>query len=144
MKIVSKSLKQTEEIAKEFVERLALATYEKAAIVGLYGDLGSGKTTFTQSVAKILGAKEVVTSPTFVIEKIYDIKHSLFNKLIHIDAYRLEEAKEMNALGWNEISENPHNLIIMEWPERVAEILPERHIKINFKFISENEREIEI
>lgn len=157
MKIVSKSLIETEKISKDFVEKLTLATYDGAAIIGLYGDLGSGKTTFSQYIAKILGAHETVTSPTFVIEKKYDInpadffsdkkssgKHPFFKKLIHIDAYRLESPKEMLALDWNEISFNPHNIILVEWPERIADILPKNHAKIFFKFISENEREIEI
>ena len=144
MKIVSKNLAETEEIVKDFVEKLALATYEGAAIIGLYGDLGSGKTTFTQYVAKILGVNETITSPTFVIEKKYDIKHSFFKKLIHIDAYRIDSSKEISTLDWNEISGNPHNIILIEWPERIADILPKNHAKIFFKFISENEREIEI
>jgi len=144
MKIISKSLEDTGKIAEDFLEKLALSSFEEATIVGLYGDLGSGKTTFTKAVAKILGIKEDVTSPTFVIEKIYPIENPLFKNLIHIDSYRLDSSKEMNALGWENISKNPHNLIFMEWPERVSDILPERHIKINFKFLSENEREIEI
>lgn len=144
MKIVSKSLPETEEIARDFVEKLALASYEEATVVGLYGDLGSGKTTFTQCVAKILGIKEDITSPTFVLQKRYDIRRGLLEKFIHIDAYRLESPKEMLVLDWEEVSINPHSLIFIEWPERVAEVLPKNHMKIFFKFISENEREIEI
>lgn len=144
MKVLSKSLEDTEKIAKDFLEKLALSSFEEATVIGLYGDLGSGKTTFTQAIAKILGIKEDITSPTFVIEKIYSLENSFYHNLIHIDAYRLESTKEMNALGWENISKNPHNIIFIEWPERVLDILPERHLKINFKFVSENEREIEI
>jgi tRNA threonylcarbamoyladenosine biosynthesis protein TsaE len=144
MKIVSKNLQETEEIARDFLEKLSLASYEQATIVGLYGDLGSGKTTFTQFVAKSLGIKENITSPTFVIQKKYDIKHNFFKKFIHIDAYRFESSKEILVLDWEGISKNPHNFIFIEWPERISEILPNNHMKIFFKFISENEREIEI
>jgi tRNA threonylcarbamoyladenosine biosynthesis protein TsaE len=144
MRIISKSLADTEEIAKDFVEKLSVGFYEKACVVGLYGDLGSGKTTFTKAVAKILGAKGNITSPTFVIEKIYPILHPFFTKLVHIDAYRLESAEELRKLSWDEVLTNPKNLVLIEWPENVASILPENHMKINFKFVSENEREIEI
>ena len=143
MKIISKSVDETSKIAEEFIEKISMGIYDGAVVVGLYGDLGSGKTTFTQCVAKIFGIKENITSPTFVIEKRYNIDNLKFRQLIHIDAYRLESSKEARALGWNEISINSHNIIFIEWPERILDILPENHIKINFKFISENEREIE-
>ena len=144
MQIVSKSLKETEEIAQDFIKKISKGIYDKALVVGLYGDLGSGKTTFTQAVAKIFGIKEDITSPTFVIEKIYDINHGEFKKLVHIDAYRLDSAQELQALEWERTMADPRSIIFIEWPERVAEILPENHAKINFKFLSENEREIEI
>lgn len=150
MKLVSKSIQETEQIAKEFLEKLSLGIYDKAVIVGLYGDLGSGKTTFTQCIARILGIKDDITSPTFVIEKRYSIDNSLstlnfpLSTFIHIDAYRLESSKEARAIGWNEIIADPHNIIFVEWPERISDVLPENHIKINFKFVSENEREVEI
>ena len=141
---MSKGLKDTQKIAEDFVKKLSLHNHDNALIVGLYGDLGSGKTTFTQDIAKIFGITEDITSPTYVIEKVYDIENTAFKKLIHIDAYRLESAKELISLGWEEIAADPKNIILVEWPERVADILPVNHIKINFTFISENEREIEI
>ena len=144
MKIISKSLSDTQKIAEDFISKISMGVYNTALVVGLYGDLGSGKTTFTQDVAKIFDVKEDVTSPTFVIEKIYDIKHKNFKKLVHIDAYRLDSAKELSALDWDKTLADSRNIIFIEWPERVLEILPANHAKINFKFISENEREIEI
>lgn len=133
----------------------------KATVIGLYGDLGAGKTTFTQAVAKALGVVDTVQSPTFVIMKSYEIRnmkiekgaedsepYSLFripyfHHLIHIDAYRLEKSSELAHLGWNDMIADPENLILIEWPERVAESMPE-HIKIIFNHVSENEREVEI
>ena len=144
MKIISKSLKETEIIAQDFLEKISLGVHDTALVAGLYGELGSGKTTFVQDVAKIFGIKEFVTSPTFVIEKIYDIKHPNFKRLVHIDAYRLESGKELLVLGWEDILKDEKNLILIEWPEKVMEILPKNHAKVSFKFISENEREIEI
>lgn len=149
MKIISKSIADTEKIAEDFIKKLSSEQNDTALVVGLYGDLGSGKTTFTQQIAKIFNIKEDITSPTYVIMKSYKInQNSTFNiphsNLIHIDAYRLNSPKELLVLDWEKVVSDPRNIIFIEWPEIVKEILPENHIKINFKFISENEREIEI
>jgi tRNA threonylcarbamoyladenosine biosynthesis protein TsaE len=167
VKILSKNIKETADIARNFFDQLSVKA-DSATVVGLFGDLGSGKTTFTQALGKYLGIEEVMTSPTFVIEKIYLLKNAKglsenplhltqtnrseevpevfedFEKLIHIDAYRLESGKELLSLNFEEIIKNPKNLILIEWPERVVDILPVDLIKINFKFITEFEREIEI
>ena len=148
MNRVSKTLEETGNIAEEFTA--ALKPGSRATVVGLYGDLGSGKTTFTQAAAKSLGIQETVTSPTFVIEKIYLLDKTRskklsgggFSHLIHIDAYRLEKSSELLHLGWNEITANPSNLIFIEWPERIADILPADMKKIQFTFIDETTREI--
>ena len=139
----SKSLTDTEKFADEFLNNLTPLP-NTATVVGLSGDLGSGKTTFTQGVAKILGVNENVTSPTFVIEKIYELTNQKFKHLIHIDCYRLESAGEMAKLGWQEIIADPNNLILVEWPEKIADILPKCMIKIDFEFIDENTREINL
>ena len=142
MKIISKSLKETEKIAREFIEKEFVKNEKGAIIVRLYRDLGSGKTAFTQATARCLGVKEAVTSPTFVIEKIYKLEHQRFDHLIHIDAYRLGSGDELLRLGWEEIAKKPKNIILIEWPERIAEILPEDFKKIYFTFVNENTREI--
>lgn len=144
MIILSKSLKDTEKIAREFVEKEFVKNEDGAFVVGLYGDLGSGKTAFTQAVAKCLGVKEAVTSPTFVIEKIYKLDNKNFEHLIHIDAYRLESGNELLHLGWEEIAKNPKNIIFIEWPEKVAEILPKDVKKIYFTFVNGNTRDIRL
>lgn len=144
MKIISKNLKETEKIVRNFVEKEFLKNKDGALVVGLYGDLGSGKTAFTQAVAKCLGVKETITSPTFVIEKIYKLKNKNFDHLIHIDAYRLKSGDELLHLGWEEIAKNPKNIIFIEWPERVAEILPNNIKKIYFTFVGECIRGVEI
>jgi tRNA threonylcarbamoyladenosine biosynthesis protein TsaE len=144
MKFRSTSTHETQKIAFEFVAELRPHTTE-ATIVALQGDLGSGKTTFTQFVANTLHFEGAVTSPTFVIEKIYKLNNNqYFNHLIHIDAYRLESAHELETLGWKELTSDPKNLILIEWPEKVAEILPENIKKVHFKFIDETTRDIEI
>ena len=150
MKVISKRLLDTEKVAKDFIKKISTGVYDRALVVGLYGDLGSGKTTFTQAIARILNIKEDVTSPTFVIEKKYPItwrpgfQVGKFKKLIHIDAYRLDYARELLALDWDKVVSDPKNIILIEWPERVLEVLPKNHMKIFFRFLSESEREITI
>ena len=100
-------------------------------VVALQGDLGAGKTTFAQAVGLELGVNESMQSPTFVIEKIYEIDWNGFKNLIHIDAYRLEKDEELLHLGWQEIISEPENFILIEWPENVAGIIPENAKRIS-------------
>lgn len=137
--VMSSSLEETQKLAHDWLASLPLKD-DEATIVGLYGNLGAGKTTFTQAIARELGIKEPTTSPTFVIEKIYETKHDHFKRLIHIDAYRLESGKELQDLDFEGEVENKNNLILIEWPENVKEILPEDHIKIYCEFVDEKIR----
>src|SRR3989344_1079203 len=141
MEILSKSLKDTEEAARAFLEQISEKD-SQARIIALSGNLGSGKTALVQSAAKILGIKENLTSPTFVIMKKYSVPKFKFSNLYHIDAYRLKNAEELKKLNWEEISSNPENLIFIEWPENVAEAIPKNAFRIAFEFIDENTRKI--
>lgn len=116
---------------------------EQATILALLGDLGAGKTTFTQAVAKELGVEEVVTSPTFVIEKIYHLSGQAFARLIHIDCYRLKGASELESLGWQELAQDPANLILVEWPELVGDLIKPA-VTIEFAVASETTRKLTI
>ena len=140
---IIKNLDEMNIWANSFIEGLQKGL-SKAFVVGLSGDLGSGKTTFVQSVAKVLGVEKYITSPTFVIQKRYKIISDkiAFENLIHIDAYRLERGDELLNLDWEEIIKNPKNIIFIEWPEKVSEILPKDMKKIEFRFIDEKTREI--
>lgn len=111
-----------------------------ATVIGLQGELGSGKTYFAQRFGKILGVKENMVSPTFVIMKSYSINPSnssgqawhRFKKLIHIDAYRLEKEEELLKLGWQEIVKDPENIVLIEWPEKIEGIMPKDSKRIIF------------
>lgn len=155
MQFLSKNVEETAEIARDFSAKLKLKEKE-ATVVGLYGELGSGKTTFMKYLADYFGVRDTIQSPTFVIEKIYDLtssslkvsqslngpspspcegggkRNKTFEKLIHIDAYRIEKGEEMINLGWQEIISDPKNLICVEWPERIAGIMPP-HIMVKFE-----------
>ena len=141
MRHLSKSPEETNKIANDFLNTINHT--DKACVVALQGDLGAGKTAFAQEVGKILGVVENMHSPTFVIEKIYKIDWNGFRNLIHIDAYRLEKESELLHLGWEEITKEKGNLILIEWPENVASIIPLDAKRIYFKFVDENTREIE-
>ncbi len=104
-----------------------------ATVVALSGELGAGKTTFAQGIALALGVTESVTSPTFVIEKIYQLDGQVFSRLIHIDAYRLNDPHELEVLGWKEIAADPANLIIIEWPEKAASLITKDAIRVSFE-----------
>ena len=168
MKFLSKNVEETAEIATNFVKAmLDNPNFEKnrATIVGLYGELGSGKTTFMKYLAKAFGIEETIQSPTYVIMKVYDLvkkpedaKFSIsetcsaafenfapsgFRRIIHIDAYRIEKEEEMLNLGWQEIISDSKNLICIEWPERIKGIMP-YHTVIKFEHAGENERKIRI
>jgi tRNA threonylcarbamoyladenosine biosynthesis protein TsaE len=145
MKIRLNSLEEVEVLANSFIETIFKKKKDtRALVVGLRGDLGAGKTTFTKSIAKAFGVEGAVTSPTFVIEKIYKLpEDKTFSRLIHIDAYRLESGSELLQLGWEDIISDPENIILIEWPEKVSDILPEDIHIMHFKFIDENTREVE-
>ncbi|HEY4518213.1 MAG TPA: tRNA (adenosine(37)-N6)-threonylcarbamoyltransferase complex ATPase subunit type 1 TsaE [Candidatus Paceibacterota bacterium] len=149
MEKITKSLEETQALAKEWVVGLAPRS-SSASVVGLSGELGSGKTSFTQGVAKALGVEEHVTSPTFILERIYkidptrlQIANCKFNHLVHIDAYRLDHAHELKQIGFDELAADPSNLILIEWPERVAEGLPKDIVTLKFEFIDDQTRRIE-
>ena len=122
--------------ATSLVEKLQRQE-EGATIVALSGELGAGKTTFAQAAAKALGVEETVNSPTFVIEKIYALQNSPpaggWQRLVHIDAYRLNKADELRSLGWTELAADPGNLILIEWPEHVGSAIPKDAHRISIE-----------
>ncbi len=113
-----------------------------ATVLALHGDLGSGKTTFVQALAHELGVTDVPISPTFVIQKYYPLKEQEFARLVHIDAYRLDDAQQLSVLGWKDIVADPSQLIAIEWPEHVSEALPDDAQHIYFTYIDEDTRSI--
>jgi tRNA threonylcarbamoyladenosine biosynthesis protein TsaE len=121
------SLNALREEAAQFVRALAAPRSAGAAVVGLSGDLGAGKTAFVQEVARALGVAEPVTSPTFVIMKSYALVpefQQAFDRLVHIDAYRLDDPRELAALRLPAILEDPRALVFVEWPEKTGAYLP--------------------
>lgn len=110
-----------------------------AVVLALRGDLGAGKTTFTQALARELGITETLQSPTYVLMKSYPLSSGRFSRLVHIDAYRLEGAEEFAALKPEAFLQDPGALVVIEWPEKVAGALPAADLTVRFS--SENAAE---
>lgn len=137
------SSKQTRLIA----ELLAREIFRKklkiksALVLALSGNLGGGKTTFVQGFMKGAGVKKKITSPTFVLVKTYKLQLKVYKKIYHIDCYRLKKSEELLDLGLKEILENPNNIILIEWSEKIKKDLIKNCILIKFKHgKKENER----
>lgn len=110
-----------------------------ATILLLSGDMGAGKTTLTQAIGRALNISDNMPSPTFVMRRDYSPIHDKFDKLIHIDAYRLSK-DEAKALGMHSEVSGGRTLIIMEWSENIGEVPSDA--KISIKHVSDFEREI--
>jgi len=119
-----KTLEELHAIAEEVYSSLQ-KDENHATLLTLKGDLGAGKTAFTKELAKVLRIEEHITSPTFVLAKEYKLKDQKYEKLIHIDAYRLEEGEDLSTIGFEELMKDSNNLVVLEWPERVEKSLPE-------------------
>ncbi len=173
-KYITKSFQETQKLGKNFAlqilsgrarEIFAVKPQKTAVVLALQGDLGAGKTTFLQGFAKGLGIKETVNSPTFVIMKKFEIPaagaaapaathpslrgaqrrgNPAFKFFYHFDCYRTESPEEILGLGFREIISDPKNIVAIEWPEKIKNILPKNKISIAFNHLEENKREIMI
>jgi tRNA threonylcarbamoyladenosine biosynthesis protein TsaE len=128
------------------------AVKKGAIVIAMRGDLGGGKTTFIQGFARGLGIKENITSPTFVILKKFKIaaspsrtpRNDSLMVFYHIDAYRIEKPKDLMDLGIENILLDSHNIVAIEWSEKIQKILPKNAIKIKFEFVDDTTRKIMI
>jgi tRNA threonylcarbamoyladenosine biosynthesis protein TsaE len=145
MQLVSQSAQDTQMIAAELAARLlaGLAGRSKATIVALRGELGAGKTTFTQGFARALGIIERPKSPTFMLVKQYAIPGTDFS-LWHLDCYRLNGRQDVVALDLRAVFGDPHNLVLIEWPERIGDGLPRDHVDIHMSHQEGDKRAITI
>lgn len=150
--ITTNSAKQTFEFAKDFAK-----TLKGGEIIGLIGDLGAGKTVFAKGLAKGLGVKKTVTSPTFVLMKVYKIADCRparlatqvagrlpIAELIHIDAYRLRSGGDLKAIGAEEYFNRPDVAVVIEWADKIKKTLPAKTIFIKFKYAGENSRRLKL
>lgn len=132
--IISKGPEETIRLGKRFA-----ALLKKGDVVALTGELGSGKTTLTKGIAKGLGVRRAkyVNSPSFVIIKEYSGRLPLY----HFDLYRLDSASDIETTGYEEYFWG-NGVCVIEWAEKIADLLPKEYIKIELRFKKENERSI--
>ena len=137
------SFAKTQKVAEDFAKNL-----KGGEVICLYGDLGFGKTTFTQGLAKGMGVTGRIISPTFIIMRSYSttfhFPFSTFNSFYHVDLYRISKEEEIVEIGLLDIMNDPQNIVAIEWPEKMGKLLPEKRIEIKFEYIDEDIRRIKI
>lgn len=143
MKFISNKPEETQKRAEDLAKELTKKEPQKTgAVVGLEGELGAGKTVFVKGFARALGVKNKISSPTFVLMKNYKLKTENYKLLYHIDAYRLKDHKDLLGLGIKEIINDPKNIIMIEWSDRVSKILPRNYTKVHIDHINERIRKV--
>ena len=139
--IVTNSFEETQKLGEKIGSDL-----KTGAILALFGELGSGKTTFVQGLAKGLGIKRRIISPTFIIVRNYElgIRNQGVKIFYHVDLYRVESEKEVQGLGIEEILNDQNRIIAIEWAEKIKELLPKKRTEIYFENLGENKRRITV
>lgn len=137
MEYITASEKETFDLGKTLARKL-----KGGETIGLNGNLGAGKTILTKGIAKGLGIKQTITSPTFVIMKLYKIRSQKLlqnsrqikiKNLCHIDAYRINSYQDLIAMGAEEYINNPRIITIIEWADKVKKILPKKTRFVSIK-----------
>ncbi len=131
-------MSDTTTLAHEALRRAKAKHSEGALVLALYGDLGTGKTTFVQVLASLLNVEDTVISPTFVIMKKYQTDDDVFNALVHIDAYRLLDEKSSRTLGFANECARSNTLVAVEWPEGLGDEITGSAIKIHFRHATDS------
>lgn len=139
--LITKNFSETEELGFNFAKKL-----KAGAVICLYGNLGVGKTQFVKGLAKGLGIKNRIISPTFIIVRSYAIflpkQTKLENLFYHCDLYRLEDELDIVSTGLLDILNEGNSIVAIEWPEKLGKFIPTVRWEINFKILINNSREI--
>ncbi len=135
--IISQNEKQTKEIGKSLIKK-----YPNKKIFSLSGNLGSGKTILTKGLAESLNIKRNITSPTFIILNNYKIKNNKFTNLIHIDAYRLKNKKDLENIGFFDLIKQNDSIMVIEWGNKIKKYLPKQTLNIKFTILKNNYRKL--
>lgn len=130
MKKITKTSKQTESLGKKFVNSLS-----GGGVFGLVGELGAGKTAFVKGVAKGLLIKQKITSPTFVLMRVYSTKNKTIKHLVHVDAYRIKKAAHLSGIGLEDYLADPKALVLVEWADKVKKLIKPKKNIIKFSHI---------
>lgn len=136
--IISISSDQTRQMGISLAKTLT-----KGAVICLFGNLGTGKTMFTQGFASYFGIKKII-SPTFILHRSYEIMGKKNIQILHhLDLYRLIKTEETSALGIPELI-NDQSIVVIEWAEKIKDILPKKRTEIYFEHLEGDRRKIRI
>ncbi|MBU3901298.1 tRNA (adenosine(37)-N6)-threonylcarbamoyltransferase complex ATPase subunit type 1 TsaE [Patescibacteria group bacterium] len=163
MEFITTSARETHQLANKILKELFVRQHQGALVLALQGELGAGKTTFIQGLAQALGVPEKVLSPTFVIMKRFGVRPRIKYgasslgrdkkspakvgtpiNFYHLDCYRIEKAKDLDGLRLEEILKDKKNLVVIEWAERIKNVLPKDAVWIKFEHRGEDKRRIRI
>lgn len=150
--IITNNFSETQKLGEEYAQH-----FKAGGILCLEGELGAGKTTFTQGLLQGLGCEGPFTSPTFVLLKQYKrqatsdkrqedqgvspVSCLVSQNIYHIDAYRIDETN-LADLGWEELIQDQKNIIIIEWPERIRGKIPMEAKWIKFEWVDQDKRKM--
>lgn len=131
---ITNSSKETQKLGERFAGELKGGDF-----IAFYGELGSGKTTFIQGLAKGLGITRRIISPTFIIMRTYDLRSKTF---YHVDLYRTESKHNLLGIGLDQVIEDKSGIVALEWAEKMRDMLPKQRVDINFEYLGDNKRKI--
>ena len=143
LEIFTQKSQETEKAGLNFAKKLLKSRNKeaKALVLGLIGELGRGKTTFVQGMARGFKIKEAIISPSFVILKRYQIPETNL-WFCHIDCYRIDQSQDLIDLDFEEMLNSFQNIITIEWADRVKNILPDNTFWIKFEYLGPDKRKI--
>ena len=133
-KVVIDGLAHIEDAAREFLKNVV-----NVPVIALYGEMGAGKTTFTKALCKVLVVVDGVNSPTFTLINEYRTKGG--ETIYHFDFYRINKLEEAFDIGFEEFAESG-NLCIIEWPEKIEQILPSDTLRVKISVLDDGKREL--
>lgn len=140
---ITENAEETQKMALDLAKIL-----KGGEVIALYGNLGGGKTTFTQGLALGLGIKRRIISPTFIIVRTYKLKSKTATKnpklLYHMDLYRTDSEEDFEGIGMRDIIKDENSIKVIEWAEKIKDFLPKKRIDIFFEYINENKRRVTV
>ncbi len=138
---ITTSVKKTQKIAEVLAGKLVPGDF-----LAFYGDLGSGKTTFIQGLAKALGINRRIISPTFIIVRTYDLKseNKSFKQFYHIDLYRTSTVNDLLGIGLDQVIKDKSSIVALEWAEKMGDLLPQKRYEVHMSNEGDDKRKIKI
>ncbi len=142
MRYRTRSAAATRKLGELLAQEVMRGNASGPRVIALFGELGSGKTTFVQGFARGCGIKRLPTSPTFVFMRRYPLHRRRFKNLFHIDAYRITRSADAASTGITKVLSDPLSIVLIEWAEKVRRILPHNTVRVLFSHGTREEERI--